>query len=265
MGDCTFCRLGSTRKKIAASSKHFWWKLDIHPVSPGHLLIVPKRHVTTLGELNGSEMSELLMSVQDAVGYIERLDLKTVYQAMLRGRATENSAAFLRAALVHPRIGTKPDGYNHGVNIGRAAGETIDHLHWHVIPRYEGDVPDPRGGVRQVIPGKGNYFEPRTQADIERSLDMDAENFFSVKRFEAHNVVPRIATRAHTCVKDGCRRDYTVRGQPEKQIRSVREFLGRYSNRVKLQSIPNFGRKSEAAARIVLYVAGLPVPEDWLG
>jgi hypothetical protein len=52
----------------------------------------------------------------------------------------------------------RPDGYNVGINVGRAAGQTIFHLHVHVIPRYEGDVPDPRGGVRHVIPASGKYL-----------------------------------------------------------------------------------------------------------
>ena len=64
---------------------------------------------------------------------------------------------FCQEAINHPRINTKPDGYNHGVNDGKAAGRTVDHFHWHVIPRFEGDVKDPRGGVRFVIPEKGNY------------------------------------------------------------------------------------------------------------
>ena len=54
----------------------------------------------------------------------------------------------------------QPDGYNVGFNAGAAAGQTVGHLHIHVIPRYRGDVPDPRGGVRHVIPGKGNYLQP---------------------------------------------------------------------------------------------------------
>jgi diadenosine tetraphosphate (Ap4A) HIT family hydrolase len=69
----------------------------------------------------------------------------------------DNSEWFLHKAIEHPRINTKPDGYNHGLNDGRAAGRTVDHLHWHIIPRYDGDMADPRGGVRYVIPEMGNY------------------------------------------------------------------------------------------------------------
>jgi diadenosine tetraphosphate (Ap4A) HIT family hydrolase len=54
----------------------------------------------------------------------------------------------------------QPDGYNIGINAGPAAGQTVMHLHLHLIPRFHGDVPDPRGGVRHVIPGKGNYLVP---------------------------------------------------------------------------------------------------------
>jgi diadenosine tetraphosphate (Ap4A) HIT family hydrolase len=54
-----------------------------------------------------------------------------------------------------------PDAFNIGLNDGPAAGQTVDHVHVHVIPRYAGDVPDPRGGVRWVIPGKADYWSPR--------------------------------------------------------------------------------------------------------
>ena len=99
---------------------------DRYPVTPGHTLIVPHRLVATWFEATRAEqlaMIELLDVVRDAL-----------------------EAEF------------HPDGYNVGFNAGEAAGQTVMHLHVHVIPRYKGDTDDPRGGVRHVIPGKGNYL-----------------------------------------------------------------------------------------------------------
>jgi superfamily II DNA or RNA helicase/diadenosine tetraphosphate (Ap4A) HIT family hydrolase len=95
-------------------------------VSPGHALLVPKRHVATWFEATDEEQVELLVGVEVAREAIER-----EYQ---------------------------PDGFNVGINIGAAGGQTLFHLHVHVIPRYSGDVPDPRGGVRHVVPTRGNYL-----------------------------------------------------------------------------------------------------------
>jgi HKD family nuclease len=74
-----------------------------------------------------------------------------------------------RAAAASPR----PDGYNVGFNSGAAAGQTVEHLHVHVIPRYRGDVDDPRGGVRWVIPGRANYLADAGEAASNRDLDHD--------------------------------------------------------------------------------------------
>ncbi len=98
---------------------------DAFPVSPGHLLVVPRRHVPTWFEASAEEQAAILKAVNQA-----------------------------RAVLAEKHC---PAGYNIGVNVGQAAGQTVFHLHVHLIPRYEGDVTDPRGGVRHVIPGKGNY------------------------------------------------------------------------------------------------------------
>jgi diadenosine tetraphosphate (Ap4A) HIT family hydrolase len=102
---------------------------DAFPVSPGHTLVVPRRLVATWFDATRAEQHALL-------------DLVEV----------------VRRALDAER---QPDGYNVGFNAGIAAGQTVLHLHVHVIPRYAGDVPDPRGGVRHVIPGKGNYLAGR--------------------------------------------------------------------------------------------------------
>ncbi len=99
---------------------------DAFPVSPGHTLVVPRRLVATWFDATRAEQHAILALVG------------TVKSAL--------DAEF------------HPDGYNVGFNAGEAAGQTVMHLHLHVIPRYAGDVPDPRGGVRHVIPGKGNYL-----------------------------------------------------------------------------------------------------------
>ncbi len=99
---------------------------DAFPVSPGHTLVVPRRLVATWFDATRDEQHAILALVDT---------LKHALDAEFR-----------------------PDGYNVGFNAGEAAGQTVLHLHIHVIPRYAGDVPDPRGGVRHVIPGKGNYL-----------------------------------------------------------------------------------------------------------
>jgi diadenosine tetraphosphate (Ap4A) HIT family hydrolase len=100
---------------------------DEYPVSKGHTLILPRRHVCSWFDATENERSAMLELIDRVRERIE---------------ATE------------PR----PDGYNIGINDGEAAGQTIMHLHVHLIPRYRGDVEDPRGGVRHVIPGRGNYL-----------------------------------------------------------------------------------------------------------
>jgi diadenosine tetraphosphate (Ap4A) HIT family hydrolase len=98
---------------------------DAFPVSPGHTLVIPKRHGAGLFELTVDEV----MAVYELLGRMKaRLDRDL-----------------------------KPAGYNIGINIGEAAGQTVGHSHVHLIPRFCGDVAEPRGGVRNVISGKGPY------------------------------------------------------------------------------------------------------------
>lgn len=140
----------------------FYAMFDSFPVSPGHMLIVPKRHVVKISNLKKDEWNGLKKAIKNVVKLIEKANLKVVYQKKLKDPLSETSVWFCRKAISHPGINTKPDAYNHGVNDGRVAGRTVDHLHWHIIPRYEGDVIDPRGGIRYVIPKMGNYKIPRS-------------------------------------------------------------------------------------------------------
>jgi diadenosine tetraphosphate (Ap4A) HIT family hydrolase len=97
-------------------------------VSAGHTLVLPCRHVSSYFECTDEEKAALWVLV-DRVK--ERLDREH-----------------------------RPDGFNVGINVGVAAGQTVPHCHVHVIPRYAGDVLDPTGGVRSVIPAKRNYLRP---------------------------------------------------------------------------------------------------------
>ncbi len=109
---------------------------DAFPVTPGHALIVTRRHVASWFDATSDEKNELL------------------------------EAADVARKLILRRVGA--EGFNIGVNIGAAAGQTVSHLHLHVIPRRAGDVRDPRGGVRHVIPGKANYLL-RAEASVTES------------------------------------------------------------------------------------------------
>jgi diadenosine tetraphosphate (Ap4A) HIT family hydrolase len=162
--NCLFCNLFETRRAADFESDLFWAKLDIHPVSPGHLLLIPKRHIIGLDDLKRSEIIDLHRIRNGAVTLLntgKKEDLRKAYEKLLDAPITPNSVWFINHALAHPRFGTQPDGYNDAVNYGAAAGQTVPHLHWHLIPRYAGDVADPKGGIRYVIPEMGNYTDPR--------------------------------------------------------------------------------------------------------
>ncbi|MGQ4668583.1 HIT family protein [Metabacillus halosaccharovorans] len=98
---------------------------DIYPVNKGHMLFIPKRHVDQYFDLTSEERQAL------------------------------DELIFKGKALIDEKF--NPDGYNIGINIGEAAGQTIFHVHVHLIPRYKGDMEEPRGGVRGVIPDKRMY------------------------------------------------------------------------------------------------------------
>jgi len=133
---------------------------DKYPVSPGHTLIIPRRHVNGIENLNPEEWSELHEILKKVIEYVMNLSSEKkieIYRRFYENPINEKSRWFAEQMLNSEFIYRKPDGYNVGVNIGEYAGQTIFHLHIHVIPRYKGDVEDPTGGVRNVIPKYGNY------------------------------------------------------------------------------------------------------------
>jgi len=115
-------------ERVLATDDLFAVVSDKYPVSPGHTLIIPRRLLARFRELNAVEKARLLELVEWAQRHLE-------------------------ATLV-----PVPDGFNLGMNDGQAAGQTMQQFHFHVIPRHGGDVADPRGGVRWVIPAKARYW-----------------------------------------------------------------------------------------------------------
>lgn len=158
--ECIFCKFGRDGSSIWENA-HFFGRFDLFPVSPGHAEMIPKRHVVELSDLSATEWQVMQESLRQLMAVIETTDLKAFYESQLQNPYSLISAWFCRRALAHPRLGAKPDAYNHGLNDGRAAGRTVDHLHWHIIPRFEGDMQNPEGGVRYVIPELGNYKKLR--------------------------------------------------------------------------------------------------------
>ena len=121
--ECVFCTTPDIEK--IKTNKYGYVKMDHYPVSKGHMLIIPHNHVENIWSLSKEETEGLFELVQ----WAREKNIK------------ENS----------------PDGFNVGFNDGTAAGQTVFHLHIHVIPRYKGDMENPRGGVRGVIPSKQKY------------------------------------------------------------------------------------------------------------
>ena len=123
--ECPFCKL--TPDRIINSNEFGFVIRDGFPISPGHTLIIPKRHVGSFFEITKEERDSLLTLLDNAK---ETIDTEF-----------------------------HPDGFNIGINDGPSAGQTVPHLHMHLIPRFTNDQADPRGGVRWIIPEKAKYWD----------------------------------------------------------------------------------------------------------
>lgn len=124
MENCKFCEIYSEKKFDFENELAFaFW--DANPVSKGHIIFMTKRHIENFFETTKEEKSDLFELIDKAKNIIDKK--------------------------------YKPTGYNIGINCGVSAGQTVMHVHVHLIPRYDGDVKNPKGGVRGVIPEKRDY------------------------------------------------------------------------------------------------------------
>jgi diadenosine tetraphosphate (Ap4A) HIT family hydrolase len=123
--DCPFCNPDPDRVFHESGLVIGLW--DRYPVSPGHALLIPRNHVANWFDADPATQLALISALP-----------------MAREAISKHHS---------------PDGFNIGINAGKAAGQTIFHLHVHLIPRYKGDQEDPRGGVRHVMSDKANYLD----------------------------------------------------------------------------------------------------------
>ena len=157
--NCYFCKV--TRGEadpFIYENRSFVGVFDTNPVNPGHALVIPRRHVESIFNLNETEQADYFDAIRSVKNVIEKTDMVDLYQNMLnrddvQGRPTDHIEIVLKL----PFLANKPDAYTIGNNDGREAGRSIDHLHIILLPRYKGDVENPRGGIRNVIPGRANY------------------------------------------------------------------------------------------------------------
>jgi diadenosine tetraphosphate (Ap4A) HIT family hydrolase len=155
MKKCVFCE----PDELASAStiekyEKFTLRLDPNPVSFGHILVIPNRHVEKFDELDEDELLNLGEAVTKSKKLAEEKSrIKEKYSDISEVKDL-NSNRMIDSII---REKEDPEGFNIGLNEGKAAGQTIDHLHIHVIPRYEGDVENPEGGIRNVIPERADY------------------------------------------------------------------------------------------------------------
>lgn len=128
-GNCPFCRRLAAHHDLIAETSLCAAFYDTTPLNPGHALVVPRRHEPDFLALTGDEHGDIMRMT---------VELRVLLDRRYR-----------------------PDGFNLGANVGDAAGQTIAHAHLHLIPRITGDVPDPRGGIRWLIPERAPYWETK--------------------------------------------------------------------------------------------------------
>ena len=129
---CAFCEIlknDSQEKRIINQNEHAIAIRDGFPLSNGHTLLIPKRHTQSFFDLTENERTAILALLDS-----DKINLDQQYS---------------------------PDAYNIGINDGKEAGQTVPHLHIHLIPRYKGDVEDPRGGIRWIMPDKADYWSSK--------------------------------------------------------------------------------------------------------
>ena len=159
-GCSVFLQVYETNKRaVIYENSHWFVLLDSFPARPGHALIIPKRQFESYFEITPDEWVSLSDAFAGARRAIPTLDLKAYYETLKAKPLNKASLYFVERALSSPFLAQKAEDFTIAVNEGPHAGRTVNHLHIHLVPRFQGDVEDPTGGFRKMFPGDGNYLK----------------------------------------------------------------------------------------------------------
>lgn len=149
---CVFCEEQDAGENTFAETSVWRARWDLYPITPGHVEITPKRHVQYVEQLTDEELTQMMRFARDVMQRIRDTDLAALYLSLLP-YANDDNRGLQESAVknIQARPGA-PDAFNHGVNDGPLAGQSIPHVHMHILPRWKGDVANPRGGVRNIFP-----------------------------------------------------------------------------------------------------------------
>lgn len=149
--ECIFCEEHRQGGNTFAETDLWRARWDLYPVTPGHVEVTLKRHVQFLDQLTDEELDSMMRFARDIMQRIRDTDLHALYQSMLPNADDRNrylqEAALDNLALRSGEI----DAFNFGMNDGPEAGQSVPHLHLHLMPRWAGDIENPRGGVRNIF------------------------------------------------------------------------------------------------------------------
>jgi len=156
---CYFCKVsGGEADPFIFENRSFLGIFDTNPVNPGHALVIPRRHVASIFDLNEEEQADYFHAIWGVKSVIETTDMVDLYRQMLdRDYLQDRPKDHIETVLQLPFLTNRPNAYTIGNNDGREAGRSIDHLHVIILPRYTGDVENPSGGIRNVIPSRAFY------------------------------------------------------------------------------------------------------------
>lgn len=158
MNECFFCKtIGRPEFEPIYESTFFYAYLSDLPINPGHIELFPKRHIPSVMELTSDEQADLIPTITRVQDILMTYDLKNFYENQAKDGDRRYNHYYVKRMIELPYLGITPTGFNIGINQGVSAGQTVMHLHIHIVPRYDGDVAEPAGGIRNYLNDLGNY------------------------------------------------------------------------------------------------------------